>query len=429
MNRKTILTKARKLLTIQCILLLSIIVSMPLHCRAQEPQPIEIRRVVIDLELLQTVGVQLTALANKRGAEEPLLREGNHIFLYGRAFQSAHDFNPNALEKHMQEAFYHHGFQVEGYGNIFRELRETKPTSYAIGIEIDDFMFNFFTSIKTGESNDYRSEMTVRLIILDLNQQKIRANKEVVSRANITRTGLLTNPLDLNYFFEKSFAKLVDDMLADPEIRDILYAEKKTSDLQYDGELRLSVAGAPERTPIKSAMEATVTIRSGSGHGSGAIISPEGLILTCHHNIHAAEEVQIIFSNGIRTTAKVLRKDPEYDLVLLQLSDIQAKPLYLAEDTEPEPGSEAWVIGTPASTDLGQSVSRGVVSGNRVIDEKLYIQTDASVNPGNSGGPMLNANGRIIGIVNAKVMATGVEGLGFAIPTATIMERLKVTID
>lgn len=137
----------------------------------------------------------------------------------------------------------------------------------------------------------------------------------------------------------------------------------------------------------------------------------------------------MIFSNGIRSTANIVRKDPEYDLALLQLDGITARPLYLAGNAPPQPGEEAWVIGTPASTELGQSLSRGVVSGNRLIDEKQYIQTDASVNGGNSGGPLLNAQGRIIGMVNAKVVGSGVEGLGFAIPAATIMERLKIVLE
>ncbi len=139
--------------------------------------------------------------------------------------------------------------------------------------------------------------------------------------------------------------------------------------------------------------------------------------------------MEVVFSNGVSARASVVRKDPEYDIALLQLTDVKARQLYLSDRASVEVGEDAWVIGTPGFAELGQSVSRGVISGKRIIQEKEYLQTDASVNPGNSGGPLLDAKGRIVGIVNAKVIASGMEGLGFAIPVWTIVERLKIEME
>ncbi|NEN25830.1 trypsin-like serine protease [Cryomorpha ignava] len=407
-----------------CGLLVAALLTITSIADAQEPQPIEVRRMVIDLELAKVVGV-----SNKTKKDDELASVGIYNIQYSQAFQSQNNFYANTLKEYIEEAFVQQGFKVEGYGHVFQEVRSNISPRFALAFDLNDLLFNYFLQFGSTQPNIFHTQMNVRLQVLNLHTEMIELNKKISSKFYSTATGLPIGTADFSNYFEKAFAQLVDDMLGDPEIKDILYASAKPTPPQFDTEVLLPIAGAPERTPIKSAMEATVTIKNGSSHGSGSIISREGLILTCHHNINAAEEVQIIFSNGIRTTAKVLRKDPEYDLALLQLTDIAASPLYLAGNAQPEPGEEAWVIGTPATTELGQSVSRGIVSGNRIIEDKEYIQTDASINRGNSGGPLLNAQDRIIGMVNAKVIGSGVEGLGFAIPTAIITERLKLVVE
>ena len=414
----------RKTPALYLVLFVAAHLALPYFASAQEPQPIEVRRVVINLQLAKVVGVN-----NKTKPDDVLDTDGTYNIQYSQTFQSNSNFYPNALKEYIEEAFVKQGFKVEGYGHVFQELRATITPRYALAFELNDLLFNYFFQLGSIQPIMFNSQITGQLQVLNLNSEVIELTKEIHSKYYSTAKGLPMGSMDYSNYFEKAFAQLVDDILADPEIKNILYAPVNPTPPQFDTEVLLPITDAPERTSIKSAMEATVTIKNGSSHGSGSIISREGIILTCHHNINASEEVQIIFSNGIRTTAKVLRKDPEYDLALLQLTDIEASPLYLAGNAQLEPGEEAWVIGTPASTDLGQSVSRGIVSGNRTIEDKDYIQTDASINPGNSGGPLLNAQGRIIGMVNAKVIGNGVEGLGFAIPTAIIMERLKLVVE
>ena len=89
-------------------------------------------------------------------------------------------------------------------------------------------------------------------------------------------------------------------------------------------------------------------------------------------------------------------------------------------------GQEAVAIGSPIAEQLSQTVTKGIVSGIRQVEGRTWIQTDVAINPGNSGGPLLNARGEVIGIVTAKLMATGIEGLGFAIPADDALSRLGV---
>jgi S1-C subfamily serine protease len=90
-------------------------------------------------------------------------------------------------------------------------------------------------------------------------------------------------------------------------------------------------------------------------------------------------------------------------------------------------GEVVYVVGTPLDTTLSQSVSKGVLSGYRSFDDFTYMQTDAKMNPGNSGGALINASGELIGIVSAKYIGYGIEGIGFAIPISKLEEKLKVT--
>jgi S1-C subfamily serine protease len=87
---------------------------------------------------------------------------------------------------------------------------------------------------------------------------------------------------------------------------------------------------------------------------------------------------------------------------------------------------EVYTIGTPADLSLNQSISKGLISGIRVIKDKKLFQTDAAINGGNSGGAMLDSEGLLIGIPSSKISGTGLEGLGFAIPSSVAMEFLKL---
>ena len=85
-----------------------------------------------------------------------------------------------------------------------------------------------------------------------------------------------------------------------------------------------------------------------------------------------------------------------------------------------------FAIGTPEDISLGQSVTKGIVSGKRKFEDKIYIQTDVTINSGNSGGPLLNEKGQVVGMVTMKLVGDGVEGLGFCVPSNQIMEILNI---
>ena len=177
---------------------------------------------------------------------------------------------------------------------------------------------------------------------------------------------------------------------------------------------------------IRYAEKSCVTVITDAGHGSGVIINSEGYVITAQHVVDGTNRVEVKFSDGLRQDATIVYADVEHDLALLDIAGSGFRPLPLALQDSTGLGDDVVTIGTPADLVLGQSVAKGILSGKRKIDDKVYLQTDLAVNPGNSGGPLLDKNGRVIGIVQSKLIGQGIEGLGFAIPMQEVMLRLRL---
>ena len=117
---------------------------------------------------------------------------------------------------------------------------------------------------------------------------------------------------------------------------------------------------------------------------------------------------------------------PWYELALIKVKLEGLSPLIVSEDKNPEIGIDVWAIGTPSSLDLGQTVSKGIVSGIRKTNGLTMLQIDAKISPGNSGGALINKDGTVLGIVSSKLIGYGTEGIGFAISSAEVLQSLNI---
>ncbi|HXB12915.1 MAG TPA: trypsin-like peptidase domain-containing protein [Bacteroidia bacterium] len=180
---------------------------------------------------------------------------------------------------------------------------------------------------------------------------------------------------------------------------------------------------------LQEAVKSVVTVKTSDGHGSGCIVSNDGYVITNYHVIadNDGADVEIIFSNGDTTKAQYIRSNAEYDLALLKIRKPGPyKSLRPSLSSDINIGSEVFAIGTPEDIELGQTLTKGIISGQRKVGEKQIIQTDVSINPGNSGGALVTKDGTLLGIVNAKISGISVQGIGFAIPARYITAALKV---
>lgn len=183
----------------------------------------------------------------------------------------------------------------------------------------------------------------------------------------------------------------------------------------------------------KAVTQGRRTVGGGIASGSGVIIDARGYIVTNNHVVVNQSSLQVIFSDGRTTAAQIVGTDAVSDLAVLKVSGTMPAVAAFGDSDALEPGQPVLAIGSPLG-DYRNTVTEGVVSAlHRSLDASSsvslqnLVQTDAAINEGNSGGPLLDLNGRVIAINVAVVRSAGAsgdtaEGLGFAIPSNTVRE-------
>ena len=194
------------------------------------------------------------------------------------------------------------------------------------------------------------------------------------------------------------------------------------------------VVTPPLSQVVSGVLPAVVAIRTPAGTGSGFFISENGLILTNAHVVGSFFKATVVGRGGALehgVTADVIAVDDKVDLAVISVrSDIKRHFLEFADSDALALADDVVVIGYPLSEILGEAitVTKGIVSSKREVDGLEWLQTDAAVNPGNSGGPLVNVEGEVVGIITLRVEGapTGrrLEGTGFALSASVIKKRL-----
>lgn len=170
-----------------------------------------------------------------------------------------------------------------------------------------------------------------------------------------------------------------------------------------------------------------------SGAGSGVILSNNGYIVTNNHVVSGADTIMVRLNNGAEYQAEVIGADSESDIALLKIDAEGLNAAVIGDSDNLTVGEQVVAIGNPLGK-LGGTVTDGIISAcSREVtvsgETRTLLQTNAAVNPGNSGGGLFNMRGELIGIVNAKSAGSDVEGLGFAIPVNTADSVLQQLLD
>jgi serine protease Do len=208
---------------------------------------------------------------------------------------------------------------------------------------------------------------------------------------------------------------------------EVVVAQKGEEIKIKGGKAKAGTAATKDR--FKNAIQAVVTISGTKGFGSGVVISPDGYIVTNYHVVQGEKNLSVKLNQNIKLNAEVVKTNPDYDLALLKLTATELKSLPFANSDDAEIGDEVYAVGTPSDLELEQTITKGIISGKRTLENISYIQSDVSISPGNSGGPLLNDRGQIIGITTMKMVGKGIEGIGFSIPSNIVLEMLNITIE
>lgn len=244
------------------------------------------------------------------------------------------------------------------------------------------------------------------------------------------------NGKNLNSFYYEELSMRIIQKLAE-ELK-IVETETITSQIVFRNDIVrengvIYLPHLPRSENVNDLLPSTVVVRTAKGHGTGIIIRGDGLVLTNNHVIaEANESVTIIDHQGISYKARIVEFKVNEDLALLEIissNEQKFKPASLEFDSQPKLGNEVFAVGAPLSTSLANSVTSGIVSGKKTIDNIQYFQFDASVNSGNSGGPLADNQGNVIGIVTAKLKGVGNEGVGYAIPIGIIKNLFKMEVN
>jgi serine protease Do len=216
-----------------------------------------------------------------------------------------------------------------------------------------------------------------------------------------------------------SYRDLIDQPKAVAEAPRVARIKIKRA-IEFSGDVKANLAA------IKKAV---VTVTANKGFGSGFVVSTDGAILTAEHVVAGSKFVKVNTPAGKECYGEVAAENRQRDLALIHVdcSGLTALPLARGKAEE---GSEVFAVGTPLSEKLQFSITRGVVSGIRHIDDLDYIQSDVTVLPGNSGGPLLDAKGNAVGMsdLGASIRKVPV-GLNFFIPLADIEKYLPIDFE
>ena len=204
---------------------------------------------------------------------------------------------------------------------------------------------------------------------------------------------------------------------------EVVYNMPDISPVEKSGEtLSIVEINKKMKNSVVAILVATGQEKDTDFSGSGFIISQDGYIITNAHVIENATTVEVVLIDGITSyNATIVGQDERSDLAILKIDATGLSPAELGNSDQLEEGEEVVCIGNPYGMELSGSITNGIVSAlNRKIEMSggymTLIQTNAEINPGNSGGPLINGYGQVVGITSSKLVATGYEGIGFAIP-------------
>ena len=296
---------------------------------------------------------------------------------------------------------------------------------YTIQGEMRDVKYDIYASDQYTFRAHYETRCAVEVTwkLQNQNRQTVFEHKDLGKSVKFEKGGSAA--------FEDAFENALYGFLTNKEVATALAKPAGTTAGAIDKlepiAVHRAVPGkAASDNGVSLAAKSVVIVETTDGHGSGCIISNDGFIVTNAHVVGEEETVKVLMADGLTAKGRVVRVNLEMDLALVKIDTDGLLAFQLPTTGAAEIGADVFAIGTPADKELGQSITKGIISGRRKIEGHTLLQTDVSINGGNSGGALVSRTGQLLGIVNAKLVGRGIEGIGFAIPAEQVTEALQL---
>jgi S1-C subfamily serine protease len=322
-------------------------------------------------------------------------------------------------------------FHNFGYRLLASEEGATGSADLYLDAELASFKLDACDSRKYGRANEIvsggaRSYVRIRWSLRREGVDEALYHGTSEGAFNGWRTGH-----DAKEVVLKALASATDNLLGDHAFVDVLTGTPAFAQpVREASNVKISVtygdSGGSFRSRSEQLLRTALTVRTMRGHGSGVLIDAAGYALTNAHVVGTDEEVQVIFGDDV-IDARVVRSDRKTDVALLQF-EAKGRPAARVSRSEPHPGDPLYVVGTPLNLKLSNTVTQGILSAIREVDGVRLYQTDAAVNPGNSGGPVFNDAGELVAMsVSGLFNKTGSSlNINYLIPVARALAAVGV---
>ena len=234
--------------------------------------------------------------------------------------------------------------------------------------------------------------------------------------------------------FRQAFADAVRGLLADKKFH-TLVLDKEAQGALEDGNGGVDNASMVKShdvtvttsrvVPIPEIAKSVVVIQVPGGHGSGFFVGDQGYILTNHHVVGDRDKVRVLLKDGTKIDGVVLNKDIRRDVALVKVEGFTGKGLSVRPG-QLAVGAEVYAIGAPIQMEMQGSVTKGIVSSYRTVNKMMMLQSDAAIYGGNSGGPLVDSQGKVVAICQSRMTAT--QGFNFFIPISEGLEKMGISV-
>jgi hypothetical protein len=314
---------------------------------------------------------------------------------------------------------------VRGPESIFDTDYE-KDTELLVGAAIKEMNYDLcFPNIGFGDRRTVKGSLHINVDW----QIYSMLDRKVIFEISTEGLGTQKTNTDFVDLYEEAFRIATVNLLANNEFHEIVVRDEKPSEPFDIFEINaITLYERPISDQINNIRKNVVTVLAGPAHGSGFFIE-KGLILTNAHVVEKTKFLKIKTFDGEEVNAELVRMNTRRDVALLKIADKQNSSALPLLQREIGVGSDVYAVGSPLDEKWSETVSRGVISGYRNENGLKLIQSDVNALPGNSGGPLLDRNGNVVGISQGGIMISSAPaGINFFIPIVDALGALNIRI-